>query len=118
MAKTLALVTKIVEALEDSKGLRIVTIDLRKIENCFCSFFVICHGTSNTHVASLAESVEEKLDEINEQPIHSEGKDTAQWVILDYGNVVVHIFQKEQRDYYQLEDFWGDGIKKEFETIN
>ena len=108
MAKTPTIVNKIVEALEDNKGLRIVTIDLRKIENCFCSFFVICHGTSNTHVASLADSVEEKLDGIKEKPIHVEGKDTAQWIILDYGNVVVHVFQKEQRDYYQLEEFWGD----------
>ncbi len=118
MAKTPAIVNKIVEALEDNKGLRIVTIDLRKIENCFCSFFVICHGTSNTHVASLADSVEEKLDGIKEKPIHVEGKDTAQWIILDYGNVVVHVFQKEQRDYYQLEDFWGDGIKREIESIH
>lgn len=116
MTKTTLLVDKIVEALEDNKGHRIVTIDLRKIENCFCSFFVICHGTSNTHVASLAESVEEKLGEVKERPIHIEGKDTAQWVILDYGNIVVHVFQKEQRDYYQLEDFWGDGIKKEIES--
>jgi len=118
MAKTPALVNKIVEALENNKALRIVTIDLRKIENCFCSFFVICHGTSNTHVASLAESVEEKSDGIKEKPIHTEGKDFAQWIILDYGDVVVHIFQKEQRDYYQLEDFWGDGIKKEIESTN
>lgn len=118
MARTPALVNKVVEALENNKGVRIVTIDLRKIENCFCSFFVICHGTSGTHVASLAESVEEDLEKIKETPIHIEGKDTAQWVILDYGNVVVHIFQKELRDYYQLEDFWGDGIKKEIEYIN
>lgn len=116
MIKTTQLVDKIIEALEDNKGHRIVSIDLRKIENCFCSFFVICHGTSNTHVASLAESVEEKLEEVKERPIHIEGKDTAQWVILDYGNIVVHVFQKEQRDYYQLEDFWGDGIKKEIES--
>jgi len=98
MAKTPTIVNKIVEALEDNKGLRIVTIDLRKIENCFCSFFVICHG--------------------KEKPRHVEGKDTAQWIILDYGNVVVHVFQKEQRDYYQLEDFWGDGIKREIESIH
>lgn len=116
MTKTIKRVDKITEALEEHKGHRIITIDLRKIENCFCSFFVICHGTSNTHVASLADSVEEKLEEeLREKPIHREGKELSQWVILDYGDIVVHIFQKEQREYYQLEDFWGDGIKKEIE---
>lgn len=114
MTKITQLIHKITEALEDTKGHGIITIDLRKIENCFCSFFVICHGTSNTHVASLAEAVEDKLKtELNEAPLHTEGKDLSQWIIVDYGDTVVHIFQKEQRDYYQLEDFWGDGIKKE-----
>ncbi|WP_251619821.1 ribosome silencing factor [Odoribacter lunatus] len=116
MADIIQAVEKITEALQDNKGHQIISIDLRKITNRFCDFFVICHGTSSTHVASLADSVEEKLEEINEKPLHIEGKESAQWIIIDYGNIVVHIFQKEQRDYYQLEDFWGDGIKKEFES--
>ena len=109
MLKTEQVVNKIIEALEDNKAHRIVKIDLRKIENCFCSFFVICHGTSNSHVASLADYVHDSVrEELKETPIHKEGEDQAQWIVLDYGDVVVHIFQKEQRDYYQLEDFWVD----------
>ncbi len=109
MLKTVQIVEKVVEALEDTKAHRIVKIDLRKIENCFCSFFVICHGTSSTHIAGLTDAVEEKVrEDLNERPFHVEGLNGSQWVVLDYGDVVVHIFDKELRDYYQLEEFWGD----------
>ncbi len=115
MLKTEKIVDKIIEALEDSKAHQIVKIDLRKIENCFCSFFVICHGTSGTHIAGLTDAVEEKLkEELNESPFHAEGMNTSRWAVLDYGDVVVHVFDKELRDYYKLEEFWGDGI---IETI-
>lgn len=115
MLKTEKIVDKIIEALEDSKAHQIVKIDLRKIENCFCSFFVICHGTSGTHIAGLTDAVEDKLkEELNESPFHAEGMNTSRWAVLDYGDVVVHVFDKELRDYYKLEEFWGDGI---IETI-
>lgn len=111
MLKTEKIVDKIIEALEDSKAHQIVKIDLRKIENCFCSFFVICHGTSGTHIAGLTDAVEDKLkEELNESPFHAEGMNTSRWAVLDYGDVVVHVFDKELRDYYKLEEFWGDGI--------
>lgn len=111
MLKTEDIVDKVIEALEDSKAHEIVKIDLRKIENCFCSFFVICHGTSGTHIAGLTDAVKEKVKEdLDETPFHTEGLHASQWVVLDYGDVVVHIFDKELRDYYQLEEFWGDGI--------
>ena len=111
MLKSEQVVNKIIEALEDNKAHRIVKIDLRKIENCFCSFFVICHGTSGTHIAGLTDAVEEKLkEELNESPFHAEGMNTSRWAVLDYGDVVVHVFDKELRDYYKLEEFWGDGI--------
>ena len=109
MLKTEQVVNKIIEALEDNKAHQIVKIDLRKIENCFCSFFVICHGTSGTHIAGLTDAVEEKVrEDLDERPFHIEGLHTAQWVVVDYGDIVVHIFEKELRDYYQLEDFWAD----------
>lgn len=111
MLKTEEIVDKVVEALEDSKAHQIVKIDLRKIENCFCSFFVICHGTSGTHIAGLTDAVEEKVrEDLGEPPFHMEGLGHSGWTVLDYGDVVVHIFDKELRDYYQLEEFWGDGI--------
>ncbi len=114
MLKTEELVNKVIEALEDNKAHQIIKIDLRQIENCFCSFFVICHGTSGTHIAGLTDAVEEKVKEdLGDSPFHSEGLNTSRWTVLDYGDVVVHIFDKELRDYYQLEEFWGDGILEE-----
>ena len=101
MLKTEQVVNKIIEALEDNKAHRIVKIDLRKIENCFCSFFVICHGTSGTHIAGLTDAVEEKVrEDLDERPFHIEGLNAAQWVVVDYGDIVVHIFEKELRDVY------------------
>lgn len=109
MSNTEKIVNKIIEALQDTKACRIVKIDLRKIENCFCRFFVVCHGTSSTHIAGLADAVEEKIqEELKEKPLHIEGLSGSQWVVLDYGDVITHIFEKEQRDFYQLEDFWAD----------
>ena len=103
------LVEQVVETLNNNKGVDIVKIDLRRIENCFCSFFVICHGTSGTHIAGLTDAVEEKVrEDLDERPFHIEGLNAAQWVVVDYGDIVVHIFEKELRDYYQLEDFWAD----------
>ena len=103
------LVEQIIKTLNENKAVDIVKIDLRRIENCFCSFFVICHGTSGTHIAGLTDAVEEKVrEDLDERPFHIEGLNAVQWVVVDYGDIVVHIFEKELRDYYQLEDFWAD----------
>ncbi|MEG0796065.1 MAG: ribosome silencing factor [Odoribacter sp.] len=111
MLNTEKIVDKVIEALEDRKAHRIVKIDLRKIENCFCNFFVICNGTSGTHITGLTDMVEEKVrKDLKETPYHCEGLNTSQWVVMDYGDVIVHIFDEELRDYYKLEEFWGDGI--------
>lgn len=118
MLKTIQIVDKVVEALEDTKAHQIVKIDLRKIENCFCSFFVICHGSSSTHISGLTDAVEEKVrEDLDEKPFHTEGLNGSRWVVLDYGDVVVHIFDKELRDYYQLEEFWGDAEITPVETM-
>lgn len=119
MLKTIQIVDKVVEALEDTKAHQIVKIDLRKIENCFCSFFVICHGSSSTHISGLTDAVEEKVrEDLDEKPFHTEGLNGSRWVVLDYGDVVVHIFDKELRDYYQLEEFWGDAEITPVETMH
>lgn len=109
MLRSEDIVDKIIEALQDNKAHQIIKIDLRKIENCFCDFFVICHGTSGTHIAGMTDAVEEYVyKELDEKPFHIEGLNSTRWVVLDYGDVVVHIFDKELRDYYQLEEFWAD----------
>jgi len=103
------LLETIVQGIQNKKGSDIVTVDLTVLENSFCQFFVICHGNSNIQVSAIAESVEERVrEDLQEKVWHREGLENAQWVLLDYGDVVVHIFQKEFRDFYNLEELWAD----------
>ncbi len=99
----------VIEGLLENKGVQITEINLTKIEHAVCQYFVLCTGTSNTHVDALSRSVEKYVQENLEQKVwREEGLDNSQWVILDYVDVVVHIFQKEYRDFYGLEELWAD----------
>ncbi len=99
----------IVEGMKNLKAKEIVCLNLTDIESSVCDFFVICHGTSDTHVSAISESIiKETLQTFKEKPWHKEGLTNGNWVLLDYGNVVAHIFQKETRTYYNLEKLWGD----------
>jgi ribosome-associated protein len=103
------LITHIIDALEDVKAEDIQILDLREIENSVCSYFIVCSGNSNTQVNALAGSVQKKVSKtLKEKPFHVEGTETAEWVLLDYINVVVHIFQRTVREYYDIESLWGD----------
>ena len=103
------LIENIMVGILDVKGQDIEMIDLRKIENRICDFYIICSGNSNTHVSSIFDSVKKKVSKIlNEKPTHTEGEENAEWILLDYINVVVHIFQKKVRDFYRIEELWGD----------
>ena len=102
------LLQHIFEGLLEKKGKEIINIDLRKLEFAPCDNFVICHGDSISQVRALAESVEEKISNAEMRLGHREGLENAKWILLDYGSVVVHIFQREDREYYKLEDLWGD----------
>jgi len=103
------LVDTIVEALKELKAVDIVSVDLKKVSGAVCQYFVICNGTSNTHVSALAEKVEDAtFENLNEKVWKKEGYRNAQWILLDYADVVVHIFQQEYRDYYKLEQLWAD----------
>ena len=99
----------IIEGMREIKAKEIVSLDLRNIETSVCDFFIVCHGTSNTHSSAIADSViEETLKSIKEKPWHKEGLTNGDWILLDYGNVVAHIFQKETRNFYNIEKLWGD----------
>jgi ribosome-associated protein len=99
----------IIEGMREIKAKEIVSLDLRDLESSVCDFFIICHGTSNTHASAIADSViEETLKTVKEKPWHKEGLTNGDWILLDYGNVVAHIFQKEIREYYNIEKLWGD----------
>lgn len=103
------LLNNIIEGIREKKGKEIVNIDLRKLGYAACDNFIICHGDSGPQLKALAESVEDKVEEnLAIQVRHREGLGNARWILLDYGEVVVHIFLKEAREYYKLEDLWGD----------
>ena len=105
-----ALLSNIIEGIRKVKGKEIVNIDLENLENRICRYFVICHGDSNTHVNAIADSVDREMKEkTGWSSLHKEGHENAQWVLMDYGSVVVHVFQKAFRDFYRLEDLWADG---------
>ncbi|MBK8805569.1 MAG: ribosome silencing factor [Bacteroidales bacterium] len=109
MDKTKELLKTIVEGLQEKKRKDIKSLDFANINNAVCKFFVICHGDSNTHVNALANSVEEFARErANTKLWRKEGLERAEWIVLDYSDIVVHIFQRSIREYYKLEDLWAD----------
>jgi ribosome-associated protein len=114
------LVDTIVEGILEKKGQNIVCLNLDNVENAFCSEFIICHADSNTQVNAIADSVEKKVkDDLKLRVHHREGLDNAIWVLLDFNDVLIHIFQTEYREYYKLEELWGDAqINRIEESFN
>lgn len=111
--KDLNLKDSIVEAIKDRKGKDLIVLDLRQVDQSIADYFVICHGESTTQVDSISENVEREIrTELQEHPINKEGADNLQWVLLDYGDVVVHVFQDEYRRFYNLEELWADAAKE------
>ena len=103
------LITEIIKGIEDVKGENISILDLREIENTVCDYFIVCDGNSNTQVSAISGSIQKKVSKtLKDKPWHVEGERNAEWVLLDYVNVVVHVFQKQVREFYNLEALWGD----------
>ena len=108
----------IVEGMQDNKAEDIVVIDLRGVESAVTDFFVIASGDSTTQVDGVAKAVVRATRKtLKEKPWHQERKNSAQWVLLDYVNVVAHVFHKDVRDYYELEDLWSDGEKRQIANL-
>lgn len=111
------LISVIISGIEDVKGKEISILDLREIENTVCDYFIICEGTSNTQVNAIVNSIQKKVSkELKDHPWHVEGADNAEWVLLDYVNIAVHVFQKHTREYYDIESLWGDAKTTVIET--
>jgi ribosome-associated protein len=103
------LITAIIKGIEEIKGSDIQLFDLREIENTVTNYFIICTGNSNTQVKAISQSVQKIVSkELKDKPWHIEGEGNAEWILMDYVNVVVHIFQKHIREYYDIESLWGD----------
>ncbi len=102
----------IIDAIEDKKGEDIVVLDLREIDGAICDAFVLATGNSTVQVAAIADGIEDTMFErLREKVIRIDGLRNAQWVAMDYGNVMVHIFLDEVRDYYRLEELWADAVR-------
>ncbi len=111
------LISVIISGIEDVKGQEINILDLREIDNTVCDYFIICEGTSNTQVNAIVNSIQKKVSkELKDKPWHIEGEDNAEWVLIDYVNIVVHVFQKHVREYYDIESLWGDAKTTVIET--
>ncbi len=115
--KALSLPSLVIKGMQEKKGRQIVSLDLRKIENAVAEYFIICHGPSRPHVEALAESVLETVaKESGDKPWHKEGMENAEWILIDYVNVVVHIFQEDVRSFFQLEKLWDDAESEHVES--
>ncbi|MBB6680763.1 ribosome silencing factor [Aequorivita sp. 609] len=118
-AGTDQLIAQIIRGIEDVKGQDIEILDLREIENTVCDYFIICNGTSNTQVNAIVNSVQKSVSkELKEKPWHVEGSDNAEWILMDYVHVVVHVFQKHIREFYDIEGLWGDAKSVKIETTH
>ncbi len=105
-----------VKGIQEKKGLDIVRLDLREAEGAITDYFVICSGTSDKHVQALARSVEDlAFKELKDKPINIEGYPSGEWVLLDFVDIVVHIFQRDKRTFFDIEGLWADADVKPYE---
>lgn len=108
----------IIDSIQDIKGQNIVKLDLRHLEDAPTDFFIICEGNSNTQVKAISDNIRKRLkEEAKIVPDNTEGERNAVWICLDFFYVVVHIFYKETRTFYELEDLWSDARFTEYKTI-
>ena len=109
----------IVQGMLEKKAQDVVVMDLRKVGNAVADYFVLCSGGSDTQIDAISESIEEEVKKNSqESPWHREGKDQREWILIDYVNVVAHVFNKDKRTFYGLEDLWGDAKIQRLEAMN
>ncbi|MFT3949635.1 MAG: ribosome silencing factor [Agriterribacter sp.] len=106
----------IINAIRNKKGENIISLDLRKVGEAVADFFIVCEASSNVQIKAIADAIQEEVKEkCGESPYRHEGYQALQWVLIDYVNIVVHIFQPETRKFYKLEEMWNDGEQVEHE---
>ena len=99
----------VVKGMQEKKAHSIVVLNLKKVKNAVADYFIICSGNSDTQIDAIADSVEEEIYKLSRQnPWQKEGKENKEWVLLDYVDVVAHVFKKDRREFYALEELWGD----------
>ncbi|HHT21775.1 MAG TPA: ribosome silencing factor [Bacteroidales bacterium] len=109
MVENKEIVEKIVEGIQEKKGEKIVVVDLNKLQDAPCSYFVICEGDSNVQVNAIAHSIKDWVNEkLDVKPFATDGFENSQWIAMDYGQIIVHVFQRPFREFYDLEHLWQD----------
>ena len=112
------LISVIIKGIDDVKGDDIQLLDLRGIENTVCDYFIICSGNSNTQVNAITGSVQKLVSkELKDKPWHVEGQNNSEWILMDYVNVVVNVFQNHVREFYDIESLWGDAKITEINPV-
>ncbi len=110
------LLDSIIKGIFEKSGTHVVKLDMRGLDNRVCDYFFICHGNSRTQVDSIGYSVVDTVRKsAGEKPLHLEGLENCYWVLIDYGSVIVHVFQEEYRNFYNLEGLWADSNREVIE---
>ena len=113
------IVKNIVEGIQERKGKEIVVVDMNRLKEAPCSYFVICEGDSNVHVNAVALSVKEYVQEkMQVKPFAADGFENAEWIAMDYGQIIVHVFQRHTRQYYDIEHLWADADLQKIVNLN
>jgi len=108
----------IIDAIQDIKGKNLVKLDLRELDGASTDFFIICEGDSSTQIKAIANNIHKRIKtELGMAPSSREGVESANWILLDYFDIVVHVFYPETRRYYELEELWGDAKFTEYENL-
>jgi ribosome-associated protein len=110
------LLDSIIKGIFEKNGTHVVKLDMRNLDNRVCDYFFICHGNSRTQVDSIGYSVVDTVRKnAGEKPLHLEGLENCYWVLIDYGSIIVHVFQEEYRNFYNLEGLWADSNREVIE---
>ena len=113
------IVEKIVEGIQEKKGRDTIVVDLNKLNDAPCCYFVICQGDSNTQVNAIATSIKDWVQEkIKVKPYATDGFENCQWIAMDYGQIIVHVFQRQYREFYDLEHLWEDADLKQIPDLD
>lgn len=108
---TLHLLTCVVNAMQEKKGENIISLDLNNIQDSVSGYFIICHGASTTQVNAIYDNIlKQVFKNCDTLPFHKEGHENSEWILIDYFDIVVHIFRKDIREFYKLEDLWADAV--------
>lgn len=108
----------IIDCIQDNKGKNIIQLDLRKLDDAPADFFIICEGDSDTQVRGIADHIVRRVrNESGMRPAHVEGQQRGKWILVDYFTTVIHVFYRETRSFYQLEDMWSDAVCTEYDSV-